>query len=528
MKKTISDIKLSLLLIILICLSGSLCLPIIPIDETRYVSVAWEMWNHHSFLVPLLNGTPYSHKPPLFFWLIHISWKLFGVNAMTPRLIPGVFSLINLILVYRISQRLWPTKNRLAEISTLVLASTLMWGAWSVAIMFDMVLTFWVLVGLTGILRATEQSRAGWLLFTLGIAGGFLTKGPAVLVYLLPIPLARVLWDTRRKTSVRATWYLGIAGAAVAGFAIALLWAVPAAIQGGETYGNEILWKQTTNRITSSFAHCRPFWWYLPVIPLLFFPWILFRPSFSKLNLKTADMGTRFCLIWIGLPLLIFSFISGKQVHYLMPFIPAGALLIGKNISQYQVHVQKPAAKLIGCIYIILGLITACLPFLPLRSDILTFSPVTTITVTSGFLLTGSFLVFFPLQSPAAAIKAIAISTMTVCVILFAYLKNTVTEAYDIKPVAQFIQKRMDEGAVIVNLSKYHGQYHFLGRLEKPIIVISKDDQAVQAFEKEHPDALFISYPGRKNPLPEGIDVCFSQKYRGRTVVIWKQPADRP
>ena len=43
--------------------------PLMPIDETRYVSVAWEMWTRGDFLVPYLNGEAYSHKPPLLFWM---------------------------------------------------------------------------------------------------------------------------------------------------------------------------------------------------------------------------------------------------------------------------------------------------------------------------------------------------------------------------------------------------------------------------------------------------------------------------
>ena len=45
--------------------------PLLPVDETRYIGVAWEMWQRGDFLVPWLNGEPYSHKPPLFFWLVH-------------------------------------------------------------------------------------------------------------------------------------------------------------------------------------------------------------------------------------------------------------------------------------------------------------------------------------------------------------------------------------------------------------------------------------------------------------------------
>src|SRR6218665_1598985 len=46
-----------------LCVRGPL-----PVDETRYLAVAWEMWDRGSFLLPLLNGEPYAHKPPLLFW----------------------------------------------------------------------------------------------------------------------------------------------------------------------------------------------------------------------------------------------------------------------------------------------------------------------------------------------------------------------------------------------------------------------------------------------------------------------------
>ena len=48
--------------------------PLLPVDETRYLSVAWEMWQRGDFLVPHLDGVPYSHKPPLLFWLVHGLW----------------------------------------------------------------------------------------------------------------------------------------------------------------------------------------------------------------------------------------------------------------------------------------------------------------------------------------------------------------------------------------------------------------------------------------------------------------------
>ena len=76
-----------------------------PVDETRYVSVAWEMWLHGDFLVPQLNGLPYSQKPPLLFWLFQSGWWLFGINDWWPRLVPELVTLANLFLTLALARR---------------------------------------------------------------------------------------------------------------------------------------------------------------------------------------------------------------------------------------------------------------------------------------------------------------------------------------------------------------------------------------------------------------------------------------
>ena len=67
--------------------TGLLTRPLMPIDETRYVSVAWEMWVGGDALVPHLNGEAYGHKPPLLFWLINLVWAVFGVSEMAARVV---------------------------------------------------------------------------------------------------------------------------------------------------------------------------------------------------------------------------------------------------------------------------------------------------------------------------------------------------------------------------------------------------------------------------------------------------------
>ena len=61
--------------------------PLLPVDETRYISVAGVMWSQGSWWLPTRNFEQYAHKPPLFFWLIHLGWAVFGVNEWWPRLL---------------------------------------------------------------------------------------------------------------------------------------------------------------------------------------------------------------------------------------------------------------------------------------------------------------------------------------------------------------------------------------------------------------------------------------------------------
>ena len=85
--------------------------PLMPVDETRYLSVAWEMWIHGNWLVPHLNGAPYAHKPPMLFWLINVSWAVFGVNEFSARMIAPIFGALNLVMVFVLAGKLWPEKT---------------------------------------------------------------------------------------------------------------------------------------------------------------------------------------------------------------------------------------------------------------------------------------------------------------------------------------------------------------------------------------------------------------------------------
>src|SRR5690606_18746694 len=94
--------------------------PLISPDEGRYVGVAWSMLGSGEWFTPLLNGLPFFHKPPLFYWITALSLQLFGLNEWAGRLSSALGATLMVALLF------WFLKNythvRLAAIATLVLA----------------------------------------------------------------------------------------------------------------------------------------------------------------------------------------------------------------------------------------------------------------------------------------------------------------------------------------------------------------------------------------------------------------------
>jgi 4-amino-4-deoxy-L-arabinose transferase-like glycosyltransferase len=184
--------------------------PLWPVDETRYASVAWEMWLRGDFLVPYINGEPYSHKPPLLFWLIQLGWAVFGVNDWWPRLVAPLCAFAALPLIRMLARLLWPEEREHENYAAWALFGTILFAAFVTLVMFDLLLLLAVMVAMIGVLRmARGEMRAGILWLGAGIGLGVLAKGPVILLHVLPVAVVAPWW----APAVRAApgkWYLGL------------------------------------------------------------------------------------------------------------------------------------------------------------------------------------------------------------------------------------------------------------------------------------------------------------------------------
>jgi len=495
--------------------------PLLPIDETRYLSVAWEMWQRAGFLVPYLNGSAYSHKPPLLFWLMQAGWWLWGVSEWWPRLVHPLAGALALWLTLRLSRRLWPEAEGPAALAPGLVFGTAVWLLFLTAVQFDLLLVVCTLLAMLALLHAAGGSRLGWLGVGLALGLGGLTKGPVILLHVLPAALAAPFWAEREAGWGR--WYLGLLLAVVVGAGVTLAWALPAGWAGGEAYRNAIFWGQTAGRVTDSFAHAEPWWWYLPLLPLGLLPWSLWPRLWRAIPRRglLGDRGVRFLLAWAMPVLGLLSLVSGKQLKYLLPVVPALALLAARWLDTADSAESRESPWLAGLCLVVPGLAAAAGPLLPQLGAAKWLAQMS-VWWGLGLIALGMLVMRLPRQPLQRLVPATLVAGTLSLVILSVALAGVAKRAYDLSEVARRIAEYQSSGHPVLNVGKYHGQYQFLGRLTHPLDQ-ADSKKSVLDWVASHPDGYVIIYGRSREDVPAEAD--YAQLYRGDSLSLWSAKA---
>jgi 4-amino-4-deoxy-L-arabinose transferase-like glycosyltransferase len=457
--------------------------PLTPVDETCYAAVAWAMLHSGDASSLRLNGALYGHKPPLMFWLIDAGWLAFGPSVWWPRLLTGLFALSALLLVAKLARRLAPGRDDLAAMTLLVTASSLYWMAFTGAVMFDLMLAFFVLLGVLGIARAADGGGPrDWLLVGIALGLGILTKGPVALLHLLPLALLAPWWRAAGAPADRrwGRWYGGVALAVAVGAAIALAWAVPAGLAGGGKFGREIFWSQSVDGMVNTAHHFRPFWFYIATAPLLLLPWLFFPPvwrGFAALARGDRRRQARFALAWTVPVFVAFSQLDGKQVQYLLPLVPAFALLAAMGLASLA-EIRRWETALVAGVFIVASIALAVFAAHPRVRLLVTPGERPWVWLSSAVLLIAAAAAAgAPLKQRVATVATIASASVAMMVGLYAGVGRALLDAYDLAPIGGHLARaQQQQGRPIAHLGKYHGQFQFVGRLRQPLEIAPMPD----------------------------------------------------
>jgi len=515
----VKNLLIPMLLLTLLIVVISYLKPFLIIDETRYIGVAWEMFNSGNYLVPTLNGVPYDHKPPLLFWLINLDWHLFGLNTYTLRFIPLLFGIGIVFLNYKIYKLLWKDDKNGAKIVAWVTISMLLFSFYTTLFMFDIMLSFWVLLAMYGGLKIIKDGKLwSYFIFAFAIWFGILAKSPVILAHLLPLYLFANFWSAKEPGK---SFYIGALVALLIGVALALTWMIPAAKMGGEAFARGIFWEQYAGRAVDAFAHKRPFWWYLPWVPLILFPWLLNSNFYIGLKEITKsrfkDEGVRFLFVWIVGTFIIFSLISGKQLHYIVPEFSAFALLITRAISLNKKSFYR--ARVYGALLIIVGIGLIVAPWF-IKGYIRVFLDSKAFIVSGIVLgLYGVFLFIKKFKSKESFVKVVAISSILIIVSIH-YIAHIYLHKQDLTKFSQAISKLEQKGIKVAHYGKYHNQYQYFGRLKKPLVILWSK-KSIEMFIKNNPNGAIITY--KKRDIKYNKDaVIATTKFRTQNALLVK------
>lgn len=507
--------------------------PLTAIDETRYAAVAWEMWLSGDPVTLRLNGAPYGDKPPLLFWLVNLGWWLVGPNAWWPQVLTALFALGALAVLRRLARHLAPARDALATMTVMITASTLFWMAFSGALMFDTVLSFFVLLAVAAVIRAGAVGGwRPWVAAGLSMGLGILAKGPVALLHVLPLALLAPWWRLRavaagaKPTADWARWYGGVVLAVLIAAAIALAWAVPAALAGGGSFGREIFWSQSVDRVATTSHHLRPAWYYAATLPLLLLPWLFFAPVWrGGLALARAEAqaqpGLRAVLAWLLPVMLAFSLFRGKQPHYLLPEVPALAYLIACALNRVE-HVRRWESWSIGAVFAVLAALLLVLALRPGAEHFVSAPPGSALWFTVvAWAATAPVVARLAQTRPVRAVAVVGSASVVLLFSGYAGAGRLALANYDVVPMARQLAGLQAAARPIAHFGKYHGQYQFAGRLRQPLQVF-EELPALQRWAAEHPDGGVVVY-SRSAPMPSSdAKPEFWQKFKGGYAVLWR------
>lgn len=324
-------------------------------DEGMYAAIARRMVRTGDWLQLVYEGRPYVNKPPLHFWLMALSFALWGPSEFAVRFPSATFGIGLVFLVYFSGKLLFD--RRLGVIAALITTTTLsaVWHAHQAR--FDVELAFWMNLAFVAFYLAYrgDGRRLGALCFAfLSMAVATMLKGPVG--FLLPAGaiFAFLVLTRRAKVLAEIPFLLG-------GVAVFLLVTVPYYLGLGGEFNRHFFVDENLTRVVH--APNSPFF-YLVMIFAVFFPWSLFLPcavlTLVRSRSRYRDEADLLLRVWsIGFFVLL-SLPAGKAERFLVYLIPSFALVMARywdHLFRYADTLQPMEARLLRVAAFLLGLV---------------------------------------------------------------------------------------------------------------------------------------------------------------------------
>ena len=309
---------------------------LMDVDETRYVSMARDMFHSKDYMTLYLNGNYFFEKPPLYFWGEVLSFLGFGtVNEFTARVPVALYGTLSTLLLYFVGRKV--VSRKYGVVSALILATSVEFLILAKYAILDILLAtcveFAIMSGFLTYFVKEENKKYCWWAF-------YFFSGLAVLAKGIPgfaLPFGTMFFVaifTKRFKELFRPQYLLVGF--VIFFAVVLPWHILMLDKYDPLFFNEYVMKHHVHRFFNSEGVNRkqPFYFFALTILWGFCPWILSSLAIllSKIK-KIKDINLKFNFdeftnsqkylllnfIAFALIFLFFSSSSTKLVTYIVP-----------------------------------------------------------------------------------------------------------------------------------------------------------------------------------------------------------------
>ena len=319
--------------------------PLVDVDETRYAVMARGLIGSGDWSILMLNGTPFTEKPPLFFWMAALSIKYLGFNEFAVRFPTAILATLITFFTYYVGKTI--ISRKFGMYSALILLSTVFFLMLAHVAILDMTFTVFLTAAIyCGFLTSfckEEHKKLYWLGFYVSMGLAFLAKGLLALV----IPVAVIGLYRLVSGGVKEIFRpLNI----ILGFIVFLAIILPWHIHMYQVYGYRFIYDYFIlhhfERLVNAeeLGKTRPFFYFVPVFLVGFLPWSVpfviflvkkFKRFVRRIETKTLhftfDTNERklilFSAIYFILVFLLFSVAGGKLPTYILSVFPAASML---------------------------------------------------------------------------------------------------------------------------------------------------------------------------------------------------------
>ena len=308
--------------------------PLFNPDEGRYAEIPREMQTLHDWVMPHLNGVPYIEKPPLQYWATAASYTLFGINEFAARLYTALCAFATAGAVALLARRLFGVSGWSAAA---ILCGMLMFLILGQLLTLDMSLTCWMTVCLGAFLLAQQAAERQddtrrWMLIAWAAAAcGVLTKGIVAAAIPSAVLVSYGLWSRDWSPWRRLHLALGLP----LFLALTIPWHWLATKRDPDFLQFFFVHEHLARYLTPEAEREEPWWFFGYVLLVGTLPWTV---SMIRVLLtgwrgrggETSFDASLFLWLWVIFILVFFSISNSKLMPYVLPALPALALLIAK------------------------------------------------------------------------------------------------------------------------------------------------------------------------------------------------------